>query len=55
MPTKVVFSGVGKTEDEIAYALSENIHIFNCESEAELAVIDAVAGRQGSRRALHSA
>ena len=45
----VVFSGVGKTEDEIAYALREGIHIFNCESEAELAVIDAVAGRTGQR------
>jgi diaminopimelate decarboxylase len=47
--SKVVFSGVGKTEDEIAYALREDIHIFNCESEAELAVIDAVAGRAGKR------
>ena len=47
--SKIVFSGVGKTEDEIAYALREDIHIFNCESEAELAVIDAVAGRAGKR------
>jgi diaminopimelate decarboxylase len=47
--SKIVFSGVGKTEDEIAYALREGIHIFNCESEAELAVIDAVAGRAGKR------
>jgi diaminopimelate decarboxylase len=47
--SKVVFSGVGKTEQEIEYALAENIHIFNCESEPELAVIDAVAGRAGKR------
>lgn len=45
--SKIVFSGVGKTEDEIAYALREGIHIFNCESEAELAVIDDVARRAG--------
>jgi diaminopimelate decarboxylase len=47
--SKVVFSGVGKTEEEIEYALREAIHIFNCESEAELAVIDSVAGRAGKR------
>ena len=46
---KVVFSGVGKTTEEIEYALHEGIHIFNCESEAELAVIDFVAGRLGKR------
>ena len=46
---RVVFSGVGKTQSEIEYALSEDIHIFNCESEAELAVIDAVAGRAGKQ------
>ena len=43
--SNVVFSGVGKTEEEIEYALSEDIHIFNCESEPELAVVDRVAGR----------
>lgn len=46
---KVVFSGVGKAEEEIAYALRENIHIFNCESEAELAVINDVAGREARK------
>jgi diaminopimelate decarboxylase len=46
---KVVFSGVGKTAEEIEYALREGIHIFNCESEAELSVIDSVAGRLGKR------
>jgi diaminopimelate decarboxylase len=34
---------------KFGYALAENIHIFNCESEPELAVIDAVAGRAGKR------
>ncbi len=45
----VVFSGVGKTADEIEYALAERIHGFNCESEAELALIDALAARRGVR------
>jgi len=46
-PSKVVFSGVGKTADEVEYALASGIHSFNCESEAELALIDALAGRRG--------
>ncbi len=43
-PAKVVFSGVGKTAAEVEYALANGIHSFNCESEAELALIDAMAG-----------
>ena len=46
-PSKVVFSGVGKTADEVEYALAQGIHTFNCESEAELALIDAKAQRRG--------
>jgi diaminopimelate decarboxylase len=46
-PSKVVFSGVGKTADEVEYALAQGIHTFNCESEAELALIDAKAQRLG--------
>lgn len=42
-PTKVVFSGVGKTEAEIEYALEVGIKCFNVESEAELHRINAVA------------
>jgi len=45
----VVFSGVGKTADEVEYALAEGIHSFNCRSEAELALIDALAARRGVR------
>ena len=44
-PRKVVFSGVGKTRDEVEYALKNGIHSFNCESESELALIDALAHR----------
>ena len=46
-PSKVVFSGVGKTAGEVEYALGKGIHSFNCESEAELALIDAMAARLG--------
>jgi len=45
--SKVVFSGVGKTADEVDYALAQGIHAFNCESGAELALIDAIAARRG--------
>lgn len=42
---KVVFSGVGKTEDEIALALQAGILCFNIESVAELDRINEVAAR----------
>jgi diaminopimelate decarboxylase len=44
-PAKVVFSGVGKTDEELEYALKNRIHSFNCESPAELAHLSAVATR----------
>src|SRR5580765_1136978 len=44
-PTKCVFAGVGKTEREIEFALSEDIYSFNVESEPELARISNVASR----------
>ena len=46
-PSRVVFSGVGKTAAEIELALTSGINNFNCESEGELAEIDAIAGRLG--------
>jgi diaminopimelate decarboxylase len=46
-PARVVFSGVGKTASEIEFALRSGISNFNCESEGELAEIDAIAGRLG--------
>lgn len=42
-PKKVVFSGVGKTSTEIAYALKLGIYCFNVESAPELERIQAVA------------
>src|SRR5712675_74156 len=46
-PGNVIFSGVGKTEQELNYALEHKIKRFNCESEPELALIDSLAARRG--------
>ena len=48
-PSKVVFSGVGKTEAELRLALAANIGTFNVESAEELDVIDRVARAAGTR------
>ncbi len=45
--TKVVFSGVGKTDEEIEFALKNNIYCFNVESQGELSRIDAIASSLG--------
>ena len=41
---KIVYAGVGKTEEEIGYALKSKILMFNVESEQELMEIDRIAG-----------
>jgi diaminopimelate decarboxylase len=46
---KIVYAGVGKTEDEIAAALKAKILMFNVESADELEAIDRVAERLGVR------
>lgn len=43
-PEKIVFAGVGKTDDEIRRALEVGIGCFNVESLPELEVIDEIAG-----------
>lgn len=48
-PERIVFAGVGKSDDEIAYALGQGVLMFNVESEEELANVDAVAGRLGKK------
>lgn len=45
----IVFSGVGKTEREMEEALDAGVLLVNVESEQELHVLDAVAGRLGVR------
>lgn len=42
-PSSIVFAGVGKTDDEINYALSVGIGCFNVESLSELEVISQLA------------
>jgi diaminopimelate decarboxylase len=46
-PTKVVFSGVGKTEEEMRAALKAGILCFNVESSSELQRLNRVAGDLG--------
>lgn len=42
-PEKIIFSGVGKSKEEIDYAIRKKILCFNVESEQELVAIDCVA------------
>ena len=46
-PSKTVFAGVGKTDDEIAAGLTSGVLMFNVESEAELDAIARVASSLG--------
>ena len=46
-PAHCTFAGVGKTRDEIVYALEQGIYSFNVESEDELRYLNEVAGELG--------
>ncbi len=46
-PNSIVFSGVGKTEAELQFALENEIHSFNCESEVEIEQISRIAASLG--------
>lgn len=46
---RIVFAGVGKSQDELRYAVDEGVFLFNAESEAELDRLDTVATRAGKR------
>lgn len=48
-PEKITFSGVGKRDDEIEFALNKHILCFNVESEQEIEVINGLALRLGTR------
>ncbi len=50
-PDKIVFSGVGKTDDEMAHALDAHIGQFNIESEEEGRDLSALAAARGLRAA----
>ena len=40
---KIVFSGVGKTEEELKIAINKNILLINCESESEAILVNKIA------------
>src|SRR5438067_1506798 len=46
---KSTFAGVGKSRQEIEYALEQRVYSFNVESEPELVLIDKIAGDKGMR------
>lgn len=48
-PQKCTFAGVGKSREEIEYALDQRVLSFNVESEAELACIDRIARSKDMR------
>jgi diaminopimelate decarboxylase len=51
-PERIVFSGVGKTEGEIAFALEAGVAEINVESEPELHLVNTVAQQMGKRAAV---
>jgi diaminopimelate decarboxylase len=46
-PDKIMFSGVGKTADELALAVEQNILCVNVESESELELLSSIAAAKG--------
>jgi diaminopimelate decarboxylase len=48
-PAKCTFAGVGKSRDEIEYALEQGVYSFNIESEAELEAIERIASAKKMR------
>lgn len=46
-PEKIIFSGVGKTQAEMAFAVDAGIGQFNVESDPELDILSSVAGAKG--------
>src|SRR5438132_4590567 len=48
-PAKCTFAGVGKSSEEIEYALEQGVYSFNVESEAELEYIDRIASTKNLR------
>ena len=51
-PSKIVFSGVGKTEDEIKLAIKKNILLINVESENEAILINKISGQLKKRTSI---
>jgi diaminopimelate decarboxylase len=51
-PGEIIFGGVGKTEGELEQALDARVRLINVESEAELRLVDRLAGARGRRAAV---
>ena len=51
-PAKCTFAGVGKSSEEIEYALDQGVYSFNVESEAELEYIDRIASTKNLRASI---
>jgi diaminopimelate decarboxylase len=49
---KIIFSGVGKTEDELAFAVNAGVHQINVESIAELEMLARIAANMKKRPAI---
>lgn len=47
-PEKIAFSGVGKRDDELAYALDHGVGMFNVESTEEITVLGQLASERGT-------
>jgi diaminopimelate decarboxylase len=48
-PSKIVYAGVGKTEEELRLAIEREILMFNVESSDELEVLNRIAGELGKK------
>ena len=51
-PERIIFSGVGKTAAELAFALETGVAEINVESAPELALLSRIAGEKGVRPAI---
>jgi diaminopimelate decarboxylase len=48
-PKKIIFTGVGKTDEEIRFALNYDILMFKVESRSEMRAINSIAGEMGKK------
>lgn len=51
-PNKIVFSGVGKTEEELRLAIKKNILLINVESENEAILINKISGQMRKKTSI---
>ncbi len=51
-PARIVFSGIGKTREELGFALDTGIHQINVESEPELDALSEIASAKGTNAAI---